>query len=131
MSDDLNNQKKNLNILFVDNSKTTRFAMQRLLEEQGYSVEACASGQEAIELVSQELFDLLVIDLFMPDMNGHEAARKIRELPNKKVSKMPIIAFSSSNSEKDAATAKNAGIDVFVSKTERNLELLEEIEKFR
>ena len=122
--------QKDLNILFVDNSKSTRFVMKKVLEGEGYSVEVCGSGQEAIDLVSQELFDVLVIDMFMPGMNGHEAAIKIRDLPNPKVANIPIIALSASSSEKDAAMARNAGMNIFVTKSTIHEALLNAIKKF-
>jgi len=120
-----------ISILFVDNSRTTRATMQKILEKQGYIVETVASGAEAIERLQQEgsNYNLIVMDLFMPAMNGYEAARLIRELPDDANNQIPIIALSASSDQKDIDIAKSSGMNQFVVKSSNHQELFSAIQE--
>lgn len=113
-----------LKILFIDNSRTTRTAMSMILEREGYEVTPIATGQEAIEKLQTEPFDLVVTDLYMPFMNGHEAAKLIRALPDP-CKDIPIIALTASDDPRDIEICKNAGMNDFIIKSEDNKGLLE------
>lgn len=118
-------------ILFVDNSRTTRATMQRIFEKQGFNVESAASGAEAIEKVQLGDYNLVVMDLFMPMMNGYEAAKKIRELPEEDKRSVPIVALTASSDEKDVDIAKDAGMDDFVVKSTDHKDLFEVLNKYK
>ncbi len=117
-------------ILFVDNSKTTRFAMTRTLEQQGYAVESAGTGVEAIEKIKNEHYDLAIMDLYMPFMNGYEAAKQVRALdvPSKDI---PIIALTASTDPNDMEVAKEAGMNTYIIKSEDNSQLFEAIKGFK
>ena len=68
-----------LRILFADDSSCIRWVIQRYLEGLGHSVHVVNDGREAVEAATQRAFDVVILDLFMPAMDGVEAARKIRE----------------------------------------------------
>ena len=118
-------------ILFVDNSRTTRVTMQRIFEKQGFTVECAASGAEAIDKVSAGTYQLVIMDLFMPMMNGYEAAKKIRELPDDKCNSIPIIALSASSDEKDMEIAKSSGMNEFVVKSTDHKDLFETLKNYK
>lgn len=117
-------------ILFVDNSKTTRFAMGRILEQKGYLVESAGTGLEAIDKIKAGNYNLAIMDLYMPFMNGYEAAKQVRALdtPSKDI---PIIALTASTDPNDMEIAKNAGMNVYIIKSEDNTSLFEAIERFK
>ena len=71
-----------LKILLVENSRTARAALTQQLSEAGYQVEAVSNALEAIEQIKVIDFDVAILDVFMPQMNGYEAAKAIRELPD-------------------------------------------------
>ncbi|MDB6096552.1 MAG: sensor histidine kinase/response regulator [Francisellaceae bacterium] len=119
-----------LRILFVDNSRTTRAAMVRMLEEKGYEATATGTGNEAIEMVKTGAFDIIIMDLYMPLMNGHEAARLIRAFPEESLKNIPIIALTASSDEKDREVAKSAGMNDFVVKNIDQIELFTLLEKY-
>lgn len=121
---------KNMKILFLDNSRTMRAFMSMLLESKGYEVLAVATGQEAIEKVKTEHFDIAVMDLYMPFMNGYEAAKLIRALPEA-CKDIPIIALTASEDPRDADVCKNAGMNEFVLKSQDNQALLDALERYR
>lgn len=121
---------KPFKILFIDNSRTTRAVMTSLLQSQGYTVESAGTGTEAIEKIKNEDFNLAIMDLYMPVMNGYEAAKIIRDLdsPHKDI---PIIALTASHDPKDIDLCKSVGMNEFVIKSEDNKNLFEVIEKYR
>ena len=128
---ELNNQNsvEKLKILFVDNSRTTRAAMSMVLAKQGFEVVAVATGQEAIDKVKIDTFDLAVMDLYMPFMNGYEAAKIIRALPDKGKD-IPIIALTASNDPRDMDICKSAGMNEFVIKSENHQQLFEVLKAY-
>lgn len=113
-----------LKLLFVDNSRTIRATMSILLSNHGYNVVTAATAQEAIEKVKVEPFDVAIMDLYMPLMNGYEAAKIIRALPDP-CKDIPIIALTASNDPRDMDICKNAGMNEFVVKSETQQALLE------
>lgn len=125
----MNKESKTFKILFVDNSRTTRAVMSNLLQQHGYTVTTAGTGPEAIEKLKAETFDLAIMDLYMPIMNGYEAARIIRALPDA-CKNVPIIALTASHDPKDIDLCKSAGMNEFVIKTEDNKNLFETIGKF-
>ncbi|HQY22928.1 MAG TPA: response regulator [Gammaproteobacteria bacterium] len=130
MSDMMQNTgAKPLKILFVDNSRTTRTAMSMILAREGYEVIPIATGQEAIEKLQAESFDVVVTDLYMPFMNGHEAAKLIRALPDP-CKDVPIIALTASDDPRDMEVCKNAGMNEFIIKSEDNKGLLDTLKTY-
>lgn len=67
-------------ILVVDDEEKIRESLRGLLEDNGYKVKSAGSGAECLQLMSSKRFDLVILDIIMPDMNGIEALRKIKEL---------------------------------------------------
>jgi len=130
MSDTTQNMSSRaLKILFIDNSRTTRTAMSMVLGREGYEVIPIATGQEAIEKLQAEPFDVVVTDLYMPFMNGHEAAKLIRALPDA-CKDVPIIALTASDDPRDIEICKNAGMNEFIIKSEDNKGLLDALKAY-
>ena len=102
-----------MNILLVDDTRTEQHIMTVRLHDMGHKVICCSNGQEAIELYNQHDFDLVLMDVIMPIMDGHEAARRIRTLENDWV---PIIFLSGRTSPDDIAVGITAGGDDYLSK---------------
>ena len=119
-----------MKVLFVDNSRTIRTAMSMVLTHQGYTVTALGTAQEALAHLKQEPFDLVIMDLYMPLMNGHEAAKIIRALPDA-FKDIPIIALTASEDPRDAEIAKNAGMNEFILKSEDHQNLLQVLEHYK
>jgi len=89
--------------LVVDDSMLIRYTVSRFLEKHGFSVESAGNGIEALEILSQMQPDLIVTDLQMPKMSGHELIASLKNKPE--TAKIPIIiianrAGSCSESEK-------------------------------
>lgn len=67
-------------ILIVDDEAAILFTMEAMLQRRGHSVTAAASGEEALQLIAQSSFDLLLLDLKMPGMSGLDVAYRAREI---------------------------------------------------
>ena len=110
---------RKLKLLFLDNSRTTRAVMSVFLNQQGFEVIAVSTGQEAIDKVQSESFDVAIMDLYMPFMNGYEAAKLIRALSHE-CKDIPIIDI-----------CKNAGMNEYVIKSEDHKDLLEVLKRYQ
>jgi CheY-like chemotaxis protein len=121
-----------LKILLVENSKTARAVLSQVLENEGYRVETVSTGTEALEALRMQEYDLLIMDVFMPEMNGYEATQKIRTI-EKESNKpnIPIIAFTSSTSERDKRICLEAGMNEFILKSENNEALLAALKRYQ
>lgn len=109
-------------ILIVDDEPQIRRVMRTTLAAQGYIVADARSGEEALEKLRTERFDLVLLDLNMPGMGGLAACRAIRADCD-----IPIIILSVRDAEKDKVQALDAGADDYVSKPFGTQELLARI----
>ena len=83
------------NFLVVDDNKMNQEVMQVILEEMGANVTSCMNGKDAIKMITKDQkFDLIFMDHFMPDLDGIETTKKIRQLDNDYCKQIPIIAFT-------------------------------------
>jgi two-component system cell cycle response regulator len=116
-------QKK---ILVVDDDEMVRIALEELLLSKGYRPVVAPGGQEALEQLEKGGFDLVVLDVIMPGMDGYEVCRKIRE--EQKWSKLPVIMLTALSSEKEREKGQAAGADMFLPKPISPQKLLSLIE---
>ncbi len=77
-------------ILVVDDEENVRLLFKEELEEEGYEIELAASGKEALELLDKKPFDIVTLDIKMPDMDGIETLRRIKE----KHREIPVVLCS-------------------------------------
>ena len=101
-------------ILIVDDDEMVLIAVNELLKQEGYEVYPASSGSEALEKLDQGTYDLIMLDIIMPEMSGFELCKKIRELDNYK--ETPIIFLSAKNQDKDRVEGMEAGANLFLSK---------------
>jgi hypothetical protein len=102
-------------VLLVEDHPVNRKIAVRMLGQLGCQVEVAADGQEAIERCAQDHFDAVLMDCFMPRVDGFAAAAtiRIRESPGQH---MPIIAITASVLEADRQRCREAGMDDFLAK---------------
>ena len=112
----------NAKILIVDDEPQIRRVMRATLVARGYVVSTARSGEEALEKVREERYDLVLLDINMPGIGGMEACRSIRSH-----SDIPIVILSIRNSEKEKVEALDAGADDYVTKPFSMPELLARI----
>jgi len=101
-------------ILIVDDDELVLIALEELLKPQGYEVRAVSSGSSALNALEQNGFDLLLLDIIMPEMDGLELCRKIREREN--YQETPIVFLTAKSREEDRTQGLEAGANLFLSK---------------
>ena len=118
----------NMHILFVDDMPDTCEIFRLAFGLQGHTVRLASNGEEAVDAVREEQFDAIVTDVEMPAMNGWEAVKKIRTLPNGTA--VPIIMFTAyGRNEEDRMKALDVGADDLLQKPILPQELLKHIQR--
>ncbi|MDR6967501.1 signal transduction histidine kinase/ActR/RegA family two-component response regulator [Flavobacterium arsenatis] len=113
----------NLHILVVEDNKINQMVTQKVIERQKHTCKIVDNGHEAIEIVQQETFDAILMDINMPIIDGYETARNIRNLGMK----IPIIALTAFDKNEVLKKATESGIDDVVIKPFSPTELFEVI----
>jgi len=117
--------QKDIKILVVDDKEPNRKLLVKMLASVGFSLENATNGFEAIELFKSTNPDLILMDMFMPVMDGFEAIRTIRALPGGKDVK--IFAVTASVFEEDKQNILESGADEFIKKPFKEYEIFEKI----
>jgi PAS domain S-box-containing protein len=103
--------------LLVEDNLMNRKVATKLLKQINVSAKEAESGEEALSLMAEEGFDIVLLDIHMPDMNGFEVAKAIRQNSNRvAASKVPIVAISADIYNETKDKAHQAGIDDFIEK---------------
>jgi len=105
-------------ILVVDDEKTLVKGLKFNLENEGYTVDACYDGETAVAMAKQNAYDLIVLDLMMPKMDGLTACMNIREF-----STVPVIMLTAKSEDTDKLIGFEYGADDYMTKPFNTLEL--------
>jgi adenylate cyclase len=108
-------------VLVVDDQEVNRRLLEAVLTPRGYQVRSAASGPEALELLAAEQPDVVLLDIVMPDMDGYEVCRRIRE--DERTAVLPVVMITASG-DQEKIRATDAGADDFVTKPFDQAELL-------
>ena len=103
----------------MEDNELNREIATEILKEYGFTVDITENGKEALDKISASRpgeYDLVLMDIQMPVMDGYEATRRIRALENPKLSSVPIIAMTANAFEEDRKAAYDSGMNGFVSK---------------
>lgn len=111
-----------MNILIVDDDKDLSFIISEMLESYGYKVTCADSGERAFELLRENTFHLILLDINLPDETGFELCGELR-----KVSAVPVIFASARTSETDRITGFDIGGDDYLPKPYSMKELLSRV----
>lgn len=116
-------------ILLVEDNPINQRVAVKMLEKRGYKLDIADNGLEALELMKRNKYDLLLMDVQMPKMDGYEATRNIRKNESG-ASRIPIIAMTANALKGDKEKCLQAGMDDYVSKPFRPNELYSIVEKW-
>ncbi|MBU2549392.1 MAG: response regulator [Proteobacteria bacterium] len=119
-----------LRILVVEDNEINQRLVRGLLEKRGYPVEIVGNGLEAVQRVAKGGFDLVLMDVQMPIMDGMEAARRIRDRERLEGGHVPILAMTAQAMKGDQERCLEAGMDAYISKPLDTLKLFRLIEQW-
>jgi CheY-like chemotaxis protein len=114
-------------ILVAEDMEMNQFLTRRMLESGGLQVAVASNGYEALCLLEEQFFDCILMDIQMPEMDGIEATRRIRKLPDPEKARVPIFAFTANVLHEDIRRYKDAGMNDFLAKPFDELALMDVI----
>lgn len=123
------NRLGNLKVLLAEDNEINQLLARSVLQYLGFESKTASNGQEAIDLLQQEDFDVILMDIQMPVKGGVEATTEIRNLANEKKKHIPIIALTASTLKGEEARYLAAGMDAFIPKPFKEQELYNVIDK--
>ena len=100
-----------MNLLIIEDNQAIRFMLARFLENEGYLVAESESGEEGLKLFEQNKFDLVLLDIMLPKMDGFEVCKEIR-----KHSMIPIIMITAKSEDHDKILGLDVGADDYIVK---------------
>jgi signal transduction histidine kinase/CheY-like chemotaxis protein len=124
----LREDKRRSKILLAEDNTVNQTLAVRLLEKRGYSVKVAGNGAAALEALEKEQFDIVLMDIQMPEMDGIQATKAIRAKEKLRGGHLPIIAMTAHALKGDEERCISAGMDRYISKPIRTSELYSTIE---
>ncbi len=109
-------RSREVHILLAEDNRVNQAVASRLLANLGYTLVIANNGHEAIDLLKQQTFDLVLMDVQMPDMDGISATKRIREYEKSIHGHIPIIAMTAHVMKEDRMRCLAAGMDGYVTK---------------
>lgn len=126
----LMNEPLELSILLVEDNKTNQLLAKTRLERWKCKVDIANNGIEGVKKVQKNMYDLILMDIQMPVMDGYEASKIIKNDISKKAAKIPIIAMTAYATNADISLAKSSGMDDYIFKPFKPRELYNILEKY-
>ncbi len=121
--------KRRSRVLLVEDNPTNQKLAQRLLEKRGFTVTTADDGAQALELFEKQEFDLILMDVQMPNMDGFETTEAIRSIEEGSDKHVAIIAMTAHALKGDEERCLTAGMDGYLAKPIKPAELMSTIEK--
>ncbi len=123
--------KKHIRILLVEDNEVNQIVAQAILNQQGFHADIANNGIEAIEALKKDRYDIVFMDVQMPEMDGLEATKRIRDPQSGVISNtVPIIATTAHAMKEDRELCFEAGMNDYISKPIRHQKLIDVIEKW-
>lgn len=113
-------------ILLIDDEPDKIFIFRTILQHNGFDVSTAESGEEGVKRIMTERPDLVLLDINMPDVNGHVIRQKLKERPATRY--VPIVMFSSSDQLSDKLESLRSGADDYITKSVDHQELVARLE---
>ena len=118
-----------LHILVAEDNEFNAQLLERLLARRGHRVRLATNGREALALAGEGVFDLLLLDVHMPELDGFQVVQAIRERERTAGGHLPVIALTARSRKEDRERCLAAGMDDFLTKPIRPAELLAAIDR--
>jgi CheY-like chemotaxis protein len=122
-------QHQRLRVLLAEDNRVNQTLAVRIMQKRGHVVEVVENGRQALEILGKQPFDLILMDMQMPELGGVQATILIREREKSSGGHIPIIALTANAMAGDRERCLNAGMDDYVSKPLQVKELFAAIER--
>ena len=106
----------NKKVLIAEDSSVIQNIAKKVLEFQNYDISSAKNGKEVLKMLEKTDYDVILMDINMPQMDGMECSRQIRALADEKKSQIPIIAITGNAKNYSMEDFKNAGINDYLPK---------------
>jgi len=124
------NEEKNKKILIVEDDPLLRGISEKKLSGAGFNVVGVIDGGEAVKRIKEELPDLILLDIILPNKNGYEILEQIRNGGDATISKIPVLMLSNLGESEDIDKALKAGANGYLIKIQfTSDEIVQEVKK--
>jgi signal transduction histidine kinase/ActR/RegA family two-component response regulator len=123
------NTRDQVSVLLAEDNRINQIVTARLLQKRGFRTILAKNGREAFEMLEREPVDLVLMDVQMPEMDGFEATRRIREQEKKTGAHLPIVAMTAHALDGDREKCLDAGMDAYLAKPVQSAQLYKMIEE--
>jgi signal transduction histidine kinase/DNA-binding response OmpR family regulator len=120
---------RSLRVLLAEDTRANQMLVQYVLGKRGHHVEIVKNGRDAMELIRRQDFDVVLMDVQMPEMDGFQATAEIRKLDDPKKARLPIIALTAHALKGDLDRCLRAGMDDYLSKPVSGQAMIEMVER--
>lgn len=103
-------------VLIAEDSSVIQNLTKKILQFQNFEISAVKNGKDVLKALENDVFDVILLDINMPQMDGMECAKAIRELPDKAKSQIPIIAITGNAKNYTDDDFKSVGINEYIPK---------------
>jgi len=118
----------NKRILIVEDEESLLKLESILLTSKGYEVKGVASGQAALDSLAEDVPDLVLLDIMLPEIDGFEVCRRIKAAEATK--NLPVIMLTAKKSREDMARGEKVGADWYITKPFKSAMVIETIQRF-
>ncbi len=116
---------KTPHILIVDDEPNIVMSLEFLMRKNGYAVGIARNGTEALAAIAQTPYDLVLLDIMMPDVDGYQVCRELRQRPDRAGTK--VIFLSAKSREEDIRKGLEVGADLYIPKPFSTRQLMEKV----
>jgi CheY-like chemotaxis protein len=116
-----------LKILLAEDNLLNQYLIESIMREYAFEVDTAENGRLAVELLENNSYDIILMDLMMPEMDGYEATKHIRTKMKLPKSRIPIIALTADVNKQVVLKSTKAGMNDYISKPFNEIELLNKI----
>jgi CheY-like chemotaxis protein len=120
---------RSLRILLAEDNPANQKVALHFLDQRGHAVEIAQDGLQALEMIRQKGYDVVLMDVEMPETDGFEATSAIRAMPDPRQAKLPIVALTAHALKGDQERCLAAGMDGYLSKPISAEELIAMVER--
>jgi CheY-like chemotaxis protein len=121
---------RKLKILLAEDTPANQKLIVHILEKRGHAVDVARNGQEAVQRLGDERYDLILMDVQMPVLDGLRATAAIRAVPDRETSQIPIIALTAHAMLEDEERCLSAGMNAYIAKPIDGRKLVQLINRF-